>query len=157
MPVIAIRHLSVILAALLATSATAADKKKADPKKAAPTAATAKDDKKGKKPPERRGPASFKDAPMFEDVEKEAIADKKRDEQIESAKKIIPKIEDGNPQKADMYFQLSEFYWEKSRYLYRKEMLKFFGRRRKPTRSEEPRREGGRGEGRSPRVRAVPL
>ncbi|MBX7113440.1 MAG: tetratricopeptide repeat protein [Myxococcaceae bacterium] len=130
MPVTAIRHLSVILAALLVTSATAADKKKVEPKKAT-TTAPAKDDKKGKKPPERRGPASFKDAPMLEDAEKEAIADKKRDEAIDSLKKIIPKIEDGSPQKAELLFQLSEMYWEKSKYLYRKEMTKYAAEEKK--------------------------
>ncbi len=96
---------------------------KADPKKDAKAAAVAK-----KKAEERKGPAKLdaKEAPRLEDVEREAVADKKRDESIESAKKIIPKIEDGNPQKADLLFQLSELYWEKSRFLYRREMLKFF-------------------------------
>ncbi|MBL8917057.1 MAG: tetratricopeptide repeat protein, partial [Archangium sp.] len=90
--------------------------KKPDPKAAA------------KKPEERKGPAKLdgREAVNAADVEKDAIADKKRDEQIEAAKKIIPKIEDGNPTKADLLFQLSELYWEKSRYLYRKEMLVFF-------------------------------
>jgi cellulose synthase operon protein C len=85
-----------------------------------------------KKPEERSGPAKL-DARASNagpvnasEMEKEAISDKKRDDQIESAKKIIPRIEDGNPQKADLLFQLSELYWEKSRYLYRKEMLGFF-------------------------------
>ena len=40
-------------------------------------------------------------------------------------KRIIPKIEDGSPQKAELLFQLSELYWEKSKYLYRQEMRKF--------------------------------
>lgn len=98
---------------------------KADPKgaKTDPKAAA-------KKPEERKGPAKLDArsgaAPAEADVEREAIADKKRDDQIEAAKKIIPKIEDGNPQKADLLFQLSELYWEKSRYLYRKEMPGFF-------------------------------
>ncbi|MBL9039554.1 MAG: tetratricopeptide repeat protein, partial [Archangium sp.] len=95
---------------------------KADPKAAAGAKAAAK------KPDDRKGPAKLdgKETPKLEDVQREAIADKKRDESIESLKKIIPKIEDGNPQKADMLFQLSELYWEKSRFLNRKEMLKFF-------------------------------
>lgn len=42
--------------------------------------------------------------------------------QIESLKKIIPKIEDGNPQKAELLFQLSELYWEQSKRLERKEL-----------------------------------
>ena len=105
----------------------------AQAKKTAPAAATAVDPKKkvdpkkdGKKKEEvRRGPANFKDAPKLEDVEREKLADQKRDETIESLKKIIPKIEDGSPQKAELLFQLSELYWEKSKYLNRKEMLKF--------------------------------
>ncbi|MDP3503069.1 MAG: tetratricopeptide repeat protein [Myxococcales bacterium] len=130
------RLLSVSAAALLLipTTAPAQAKKgakpaapaKADPKatKVDPKAATA-----AKKPEERKGPAKLDargDQPKLEDVEREAVADKKRDEQIESAKKIIPKIEDGNPQKSELLFQLAELYWDKSRYLYRREMLKFF-------------------------------
>ncbi len=121
-----------VAAGLSASTAAAQAKKKADPKaapakadpkaKAGTPAATA-----AKKPEERKGPAKLdaRDA-KIEDVVKEATADKKRDEQIEAAKKIIPKIEDGNPQKADLLYQLSELYWEKSNYLYRKEMLGFF-------------------------------
>lgn len=116
---------------LAAGPAAAQAKKKADPK-----AATKATDAKAKttgaaaaaKADDRKGPAKLdgREAPKADDVAKEATADKKRDEQIEAAKKIIPKIEDGNPQKADLLFQLSELYWEKSRYLYRKEMLTFF-------------------------------
>ncbi len=61
-------------------------------------------------------------------------------------KKIIPKIEDGSPQKADLLFQLSERYWEKSKYLCRKEMLKFSEDEKKVGRGQEPRREGRRRE-----------
>ncbi|MDX2008852.1 MAG: tetratricopeptide repeat protein, partial [Myxococcaceae bacterium] len=133
------RILSASAAALLLTSppVLAQAKKGAPPAKAAPAAKTdpkaaAEAAKKAaeaaKKPEERKGPAKLeaRETPKMEDMEKEAIADKKRDEQIESAKKIIPKIEDGNPQKSELLFQLAELYWEKSRYLYRKEMLKFF-------------------------------
>jgi tetratricopeptide (TPR) repeat protein len=92
-----------------------------------------------------------------EDVEREAIADKKRDEQIESAKKIIPKIEDGNPQKSELLFQLAELYWDKSRYLYRREMLKFFEQQKE---ADEKKNRGDKVVGAqrgSPRVRALPL
>jgi TolA-binding protein len=131
---LAVRWISVIAVALGLVSGPAAAqaKKKADPKAAAKPAAAkdAKDAKAaaGAQPEERKGPAKLeaREAPKADDVEREAIADKKRDEQIEAAKKIIPKIEDGNPQKADLLFQLSELYWEKSRYLYRKEMLAYF-------------------------------
>ena len=122
-----------VAAGLIASPAAAQAKKKAAPPaakagaKADPKAAAA-----AKKPEERKGPAKLdgSEAPKIEDVAKEATADKKRDEQIEAAKKIIPKIEDGNPQKADLLFQLSELYWEKSRYLYRKEMLGFFNQQK---------------------------
>jgi tetratricopeptide (TPR) repeat protein len=124
-----------VVVGLSAAPAAAQAKKKADPKaakadpkaapKLTPTAAAAKKDA------ERQGPAKLDSkgggvAPNKDDVAKDATADKKRDEQIEAAKKIIPKIEDGNPQKADLLFQLSELYWEKSRFLNRKEMLAFF-------------------------------
>ncbi|MDP1824513.1 MAG: tetratricopeptide repeat protein [Archangium sp.] len=125
-----------VAAGLAASPAAAQAKKKADPKAAAgkpdPKAAAAAKAAAAKKPEERKGPAKLdgREAPKLEDVVKEATADKKRDEQIEAAKKIIPKIEDGNPQKADLLFQLSELYWEKSRYLYRKEMLGFFNQQK---------------------------
>jgi TolA-binding protein len=65
---------------------------------------------------ERKGPAHLK-APTSEDeVQRDAAADKKRDELIEELKIIIPKIQDG-PQKADLYFQLAELWWEKARYV----------------------------------------
>src|SRR5438067_10459614 len=113
------------LALALAFPAAAADAKKKDAKPAA-TDAKKKDEKKPSSREEvRKGPAKFKDMPKLEDVEREEIADQKRDESIESLKKIIPKIEDGSPQKAELLFQLSELYWEKSKYLNRKEMLKF--------------------------------
>lgn len=131
------RLLTASVAALLLTSLDAAAQAKKPPAKADPkkdakaTDAAKKPDAKAdaKKPEERKGPAKFDargGAMKAEDVEREAVADKKRDEQIESAKKIIPKIEDGNPQKSELLFQLAELYWDKSRYLYRREMLKFF-------------------------------
>lgn len=129
---LAVRVLSVfaVVFAVASSPALAQAKKKADPKAAAKDAKADPKATAAKKPEERQGPAKLdgKDASGLkqEDVEREATADKKRDEQIEAAKKIIPKIEDGNPQKADLLFQLSELYWEKSRYLYRKEMLAFF-------------------------------
>lgn len=128
---LAVRILTVLAVSsgLIAAPAAAQAKKKTDPKATTPAAGAKVDPKAAaKKPEERKGPAKLdgRETPRIEDVEKEANADKKRDEQIEAAKKIIPKIEDGNPTKADLLFQLSELYWEKSRYLYRKEMLAFF-------------------------------
>src|SRR5258707_665998 len=120
-----VRIASLALAfAFSAAPSFAADAKKKDAPKA--TDPKKKDEKKSPAREEvRKGPAKFKDMPKLEDVERERIADQKRDESIESLKKIIPKIDEGSPQKAELYFQLSEFYWEKSKYLYRKEMLKF--------------------------------
>ncbi|MBK7858782.1 MAG: tetratricopeptide repeat protein [Archangiaceae bacterium] len=119
----AVRIASLALTfALSAAPSFAADAKK----KGAPAAEKKKEEKKPASREEvRKGPAKFKDLPKLEDVERERIADQKRDESIESLKKIIPKIDEGSPQKAELYFQLSELYWEKSKYLYRKEMLKF--------------------------------
>lgn len=123
------RLFAVALALLIAPGFALGQKKskKAAPAAAAPetTAPSAKKPDPKKKPKERTGPAKFKDAPRLDDLEKEAIADKKRDESIESLKKIIPKFDDGSAQKAELMFQLSELYWEKSKFLYRKEMLKF--------------------------------
>ena len=115
----------ILLTLGVAVSLSAFAQAKRAPKAAKPTAA---ETSAAKKPDERKGPAKLevKETPKAEDVERESVADAKRDESIESLKKIIPRIEDGNPQKADMLFQLSELYWEKSRYLYRKEMLGFF-------------------------------
>lgn len=75
---------------------------------------------------ERKGPAKYNINEKYKlgDAQKEALADKKRDESIDQLKKIIPKFEDGAEQKAELLFQLSELYWEKSQYLYRKEMKK---------------------------------
>jgi hypothetical protein len=133
-----VRKVSLFASALIvsiglsSSPAAAQAKKKADPR-AAPKdakAAPGKVDPKAaaKKPEERKGPAKLDGTENLkaEDLEREAFIDKKRDEQIESVKKIIPKIEDGNPQKADLLFQLSEVYWEKSQFVYRKEMLGFF-------------------------------
>lgn len=136
---LAVRLVTILAAAvgLMASPVAAQAKKKAPAKAAAKAAPKAKVDPKAaadaaKRPEERKGPAKLdgREAVKVEDVAKEATADKKRDEQIEAAKKIIPKIEDGNPQKADLLFQLSELYWEKSRYLYRKEMLGFFNQQK---------------------------
>lgn len=125
-----LRIFSVMALVLTFAPVDALAQKKGKAAKVDPKAAAKPDPKAAaKQPEERKGPAKLDaraQAPAEADVEREAIADKKRDDQIEAAKKIIPKIEDGNPQKADLLFQLSELYWEKSRYLYRKEMLAFF-------------------------------
>jgi tetratricopeptide (TPR) repeat protein len=124
-----VRVLSVLPLIISLAAFDASAQKKGKAAKADSKAAPARQDARAPAAEERKGPAKLdarSQTPVEEDLEREAIADKKRDEQIEAAKKIIPKIEDGNPQKADLLFQLSELYWEKSRYLYRKEMLAFF-------------------------------
>jgi len=75
----------------------------------------------GKK--EREGPARF-NAPQLSAQDRDAKADQKRDEEIDELKKIIPKVQDG-PQKADLLFQLSELWWEKSKFVYFQEMQTF--------------------------------
>ncbi|MHB1846826.1 MAG: tetratricopeptide repeat protein, partial [Deltaproteobacteria bacterium] len=70
----------------------------------------------------RMGPARYQSAMTAS--ERDAKADEKRDEEIEEIKKIIPKIQDG-PQKADLLFQLSELWWEKSKFVYYREMAAY--------------------------------
>jgi len=53
-----------------------------------------------------------------------ALSDKKRDEAIDQLEKLIPRFDDSNPDKPDLYFQLSELYWEKYKYLYALEETK---------------------------------
>jgi tetratricopeptide (TPR) repeat protein len=108
--------------------------KKAAPKKAAEKPAPKAAPKAGEKPAEakkaepeeRKGPAAFQQAaPRDFDESKAAAADKKRDEAIEALKRIIPRIEDGSPQKADLLFQLAELYWEKQKFLALKANARF--------------------------------
>src|SRR5260370_26835975 len=61
-------------------------------------------------------PARFRAPTSEEEVERDAAADKKRDELIDELETIIPKIPEGE-KKADLYFQLAELWWEKSRYV----------------------------------------
>jgi TolA-binding protein len=51
-------------------------------------------------------------------------ADRKRDELIEELKTIIPRIPESE-RKADLYFQLAELWWEKSRYVSLQEVKKY--------------------------------
>ncbi len=94
-----------------------------------PAAATKAPAAEAKKDPEeRKGPAAMQPSgPNVKDFDetKAAAADKKRDEAIEALKRIIPRIEDGSPQKADLLFQLAELYWEKQKYLALKANAKY--------------------------------
>src|SRR5262249_24864139 len=122
--------LALVSGASLEASVASAQtkKKKATSTKQEPAAgtpaATATAPNAPKKKEERKGPAKFTagDKYKLDDEKKEALADQKRDESIAQLKKIIPKFEYGAEQKAELLFQLSELYWEKSQYLQRKEM-----------------------------------
>ncbi len=96
--------------------ATQTKTQKAQP---AAKAAAAPEAAKKADPEERKGPAAMPTGPSVKDFDetKAAAADKKRDEAIEALKRIIPRIEDGSPQKADLLFQLAELYWEKQKFL----------------------------------------
>ncbi len=128
-----------VFAGSVAPQAVAATKKKKKPvkkaTKAAPTSSAAegvgpakpvghgilstKSAVKEKK--ERLGPAQYAKSKLTA-AERDSKADEKRTEEIEELKKIIPKIQDGSPQKADLLFQLSELWWEKSKFVYYTEM-----------------------------------
>ncbi len=100
--------------------------KKAEKKAEKSADATAPATAAKKKEEERKGPAEFKRESSTEfDAKKEQLADKKRDDAIEQLKRIIPRIQDGSTQKADLLYQLSELYWEKQKYLYRKANKKY--------------------------------
>src|SRR5713101_7303014 len=63
-----------------------------------------------------KGPARFRAPTSEEEVQRDAAADKKRDELIDELKTIIPKVPEGE-KKADLHFQLAELWWEKARYV----------------------------------------
>jgi TolA-binding protein len=74
--------------------------------------------------PEREGPAKIP-APPAGDMAMEEQADRKRDEEIEQLRKIIPKIPRENSQRADLLFRLAERWYEKSRYVYLLEVREY--------------------------------
>src|SRR4051812_28904802 len=65
---------------------------------------------------ERQGPAKFR--LNLSPGARGELADQKRDEVIAELQRIAAKFDDDSPQKPDLLFQLSEFYWEKHQYLY---------------------------------------
>ncbi|XXF81007.1 tetratricopeptide repeat protein [Myxococcaceae bacterium GXIMD 01537] len=81
--------------------------------------------KEKRRGPSRMSPTKFPETPRIEDSQREALADRKRDEAIEGFRRLIPKLQDGTSRKAEMLYRLSELYWEKSKYLYRLEMDRF--------------------------------
>ena len=91
-------------------------------------------------PEGRTGPAHLKGPTSEDEVERDAAADKKRDELIAELKAIIPKIPESE-KKADLYFQLAELWWEKARYLYLQESKDYddaFARWSEARKGEEP-------------------
>jgi tetratricopeptide (TPR) repeat protein len=56
---------------------------------------------------------------------REQLTNQKRDEVIEQLERISQRFEDDAPQKPEMLFQLSEYYWEKSKYLFRSEEARY--------------------------------
>ncbi len=92
-----------------------------------PTAKSSRKDpkaaeKKAAEPEKKAAPAAYQQG-TIDDAAFDEAADKKRDEQIEQLKKILPKIQ--GPQKADLLFQLAERWWEKSKYVSQKGFKKF--------------------------------
>lgn len=108
--------LSFAIVTASAGAVSAAAKKKEKPAAGAKGAAAKGSSSKKSQPAkeEPKGPARFAPA-MNEDVELDAKADKKRDEQIEQLKRIIPKVQ--GAAKADLLFQLAELWWEKSKFV----------------------------------------
>ncbi|MCG3173606.1 MAG: hypothetical protein GMKNLPBB_01805 [Myxococcota bacterium] len=143
------RNWMKLLVAVLALSAVAAPvellaQKKPPAKKAAPAKgkkedAPKADDKKAskdvKKPAKeeekedaRTGPASFDFKPGTDTAGtgKDAEADRKRDEAIKLMQEIIKSTPDSQKeQKANLFFQLAELYWQKVSYLRLDDMDKF--------------------------------
>ncbi len=62
------------------------------------------------------GPAHVKAPTSEDDVARDVAAGRKRDELVDELKIIIPRIPESE-RKADLYFQLAELWWEKSRYV----------------------------------------
>lgn len=132
------RLLSSVLAVALSLPLVA----EAKPKRKAPPSAVdtskaaqpaKKDDKSKKKgDEERKGPASFNanngrpGQQSEEDAKREELADQKRDQEITELKNVIRQVPSDSPQKADLIFQLAELYYEKSKYIYSKEMRAYF-------------------------------
>lgn len=121
------RILSILAVALglgLAAPAHAAPRKKAKPAQKA----AASDQKKPvaaqpRKTDEREGPAKLSSpSGPSGDWDMEEMADKKRDEEINQLKKIIPKIPRDNPQRADLLFRLAERWYDKSKFVYFQEV-----------------------------------
>ena len=70
----------------------------------------------------RSGPAKYNDNAMAS-AARDTQADQKRDEEIEELEKLIPT--QSGATKADLLFQLSELWWEKSKFVYFTEMARY--------------------------------
>src|SRR5437764_3447001 len=87
-----------------------------------------------------KGPARFRAPTSEEEVQRDAAADRKRDELIQDLQTIIPKIPEGE-KKADLYFQLAELWWEKARYISLQEVKDYddaYGKWLEARQGEEP-------------------
>jgi TolA-binding protein len=122
-------------------AAHAAKKKKKDDKKSDAKADEKSDDKKSdkkaddKKADDKAAPADEKlrttgpaqlqrDAFSSKQFDNSAKADRKRDEQIEEIKKVLPKMR-GKSQEGELVFRLAEIYWDKSKFVYQTEFKDF--------------------------------
>jgi tetratricopeptide (TPR) repeat protein len=104
---------------------------KADPKAAAKPATAQAGGEDGEAPaataaptPARQGPRRFdaRQLPQLEEGEKGRLTDLKRDESITRLKDILATIDADSEEKPRLLHRLSEYYWEKSKYLFFKEM-----------------------------------
>jgi tetratricopeptide (TPR) repeat protein len=89
--------------------------------------------------------ARAEELPRLPDAERQALISRRRDETIEQLQRILPKIEEGSPEKPDLLYQLSELYLEKSRQLLQQEMSVYdaqYGRfqeaKKRGEKAEEP-------------------
>ncbi len=135
------KRLRILMASALALSLSApsslafADKPAPKKKgKEAPSVTDAPGTKKPaapKKEEAKEGPASFNATQRPGEVSPEEEArreaqDKKNDELIDELKNVIKAQGGDTGAKADLIFQLAELYYEKSKFLYSKEMLGYF-------------------------------
>lgn len=101
------------------------DDKKADDAKAGDAKAGDKKEEKKDEALRTTGPASIKrDAFSAKQFDNSAKADKKRDEQIDEIKGLLPKMH-GKSQEGELIFRLAEIYWDKSKFAYQTEFKTF--------------------------------
>src|SRR5690606_28115952 len=82
---------------------------------------------KGEGEPSARAPGVMRAQRQPGEHERTAEADRKRDEQIESRKRIINRL-DAGPQKSELLFQLAEIWIKKAKYVYFQEWADYDAR-----------------------------